>query len=245
MSLAGATSAVAEIVGEPERNFRKSAEGFRFSRTAQLSVAHRAYDLQGTTIEVARIWKKFEEDLDAMLPKCDVIVLNTLVTEKTRYFNNEKIAKLEKDTQAVVDACLSGYAVKEEFIKVGKLMRGKPQVVLVLLDSEKVLVVSLLRFARDITESVLVLRMIRTTLVTMSMPHILLDGCYHEVGPKRVKLTVRWFVLGTLGEDDRANFILLHDYLPERSQILSGEPSQQTMGGPYLRDDDTQFDDLS
>ncbi|KAL6511698.1 formate dehydrogenase (NAD+) [Orobanche gracilis] len=36
-----------------------------------------------------------------MLTKCDVIVLNTLVTEKTRgMFNKEKIAKLEKDTQA-------------------------------------------------------------------------------------------------------------------------------------------------
>jgi hypothetical protein len=27
----------------------------------------------------------YEEDLDAMLPKCDIIVINTPLTEKTRY----------------------------------------------------------------------------------------------------------------------------------------------------------------
>ncbi|KAL6511658.1 hypothetical protein OROGR_021255 [Orobanche gracilis] len=81
-SLAGATSSAAENVGEPERNFRKSAEGFRFSRTAQICHQWRMEccgysDLQGTTIEARRIWKK------------------------TRgMFNKEKIAKLEKDTQA-------------------------------------------------------------------------------------------------------------------------------------------------
>ena len=31
------------------------------------------------------IGAKFEEDLDAMLPKCDVIVINTPLTEKTRF----------------------------------------------------------------------------------------------------------------------------------------------------------------
>ncbi|KAF7047737.1 hypothetical protein CFC21_056622 [Triticum aestivum] len=65
----------------------------------------------------------FEEDLDVMLPKCDVIVINTPLTEKTRgMFNKEKIAKMKKgviivnnargaimDTQAVADACSSGY----------------------------------------------------------------------------------------------------------------------------------------
>ncbi|KAH6792123.1 formate dehydrogenase [Perilla frutescens var. hirtella] len=65
----------------------------------------------------------FEEDLDAMLPKCDIIVINTPLTEKTKgLFNKEKIAKLKKgvlivnnargaimDTQAVVDACSSGH----------------------------------------------------------------------------------------------------------------------------------------
>ncbi|OAY25819.1 formate dehydrogenase, mitochondrial [Manihot esculenta] len=65
---------------------------------------------------------KFEEDLDAMLPKCDIIVINTPLTEKTRgLFNKDKIAKMKKgvlivnnargaimDTQAVVDACSSG-----------------------------------------------------------------------------------------------------------------------------------------
>ncbi|XP_057983120.1 formate dehydrogenase, mitochondrial isoform X2 [Malania oleifera] len=66
---------------------------------------------------------KFEEDLDAMLPKCDIIVINTPLTEKTKgMFNKEKIAKLKKgvlivnnargaimDTQAVADACASGH----------------------------------------------------------------------------------------------------------------------------------------
>lgn len=66
---------------------------------------------------------KFEEDLDAMLPKCDIIVINTPLTEKTKgMFNKEKISKLKKgvlivnnargaimDTQAVVDACSSGH----------------------------------------------------------------------------------------------------------------------------------------
>ncbi|KAM0958115.1 hypothetical protein EV1_023203 [Malus domestica] len=66
---------------------------------------------------------KFEEDLDAMLPKCDVIVVNTPLTEKTRgLFDKERIAKCKKgvlivnnargaimDTQAVVDACSSGH----------------------------------------------------------------------------------------------------------------------------------------
>ncbi|XP_065878336.1 formate dehydrogenase 1, mitochondrial [Euphorbia lathyris] len=65
---------------------------------------------------------KFEEDVDAILPKCDVIVINTPLTEKTRgMFNKERIAKMKKgvlivnnargaimDTQAVADACSSG-----------------------------------------------------------------------------------------------------------------------------------------
>ncbi|KAA8530246.1 hypothetical protein F0562_004955 [Nyssa sinensis] len=66
---------------------------------------------------------KFEEDLDAMLPKCDIIVINMPLTEKTKgMFNKDMIAKLKKgvlivnnargaimDTQAVVDACTSGH----------------------------------------------------------------------------------------------------------------------------------------
>ncbi|XVF16433.1 hypothetical protein REPUB_Repub10bG0030100 [Reevesia pubescens] len=66
---------------------------------------------------------KFEEDLDAMLPKCDIIVINMPLTEKTRgMFNKDRIAKLKKgvlivnnargaimDTQAVADACSSGH----------------------------------------------------------------------------------------------------------------------------------------
>ncbi|XP_021900164.1 formate dehydrogenase, mitochondrial [Carica papaya] len=70
----------------------------------------------------SQIGAKFEEDLDKMLPKCDVIVVNTPLTEKTRgMFNKERIAKMKKgvrivnnargaimDTQAVVDACNSG-----------------------------------------------------------------------------------------------------------------------------------------
>ncbi|EXC31630.1 Formate dehydrogenase [Morus notabilis] len=66
---------------------------------------------------------KFEEDLDAMLPKCDVVVINTPLTDKTRgLFDKERIAKCKRgvlfvnnargaimDTQAVVDACSSGH----------------------------------------------------------------------------------------------------------------------------------------
>ncbi|XP_015573713.1 formate dehydrogenase, mitochondrial [Ricinus communis] len=66
---------------------------------------------------------KYEEDLDAMLPKCDIVVINTPLTEKTRgLFNKDRIAKLKKgvlivnnargaimDTQAVADACSSGH----------------------------------------------------------------------------------------------------------------------------------------
>ncbi|PSS33409.1 Formate dehydrogenaseprecursor [Actinidia chinensis var. chinensis] len=70
-----------------------------------------------------QIGAKFEEDLDVMLPKCDIIVINTPLTEKTKgIFDKERIAKLKKgvlivnnargaimDTQAVVDACCSGH----------------------------------------------------------------------------------------------------------------------------------------
>ncbi|GAB2284195.1 formate dehydrogenase (NAD+) [Dionaea muscipula] len=71
----------------------------------------------------SKIGATYEEDLDKMLPKCDIIVLNMPLTEKTRgLFNKEKIAKMKKgvlivnnargaimDTQAVVDACESGH----------------------------------------------------------------------------------------------------------------------------------------
>ncbi|CAK9322577.1 unnamed protein product [Citrullus colocynthis] len=70
-----------------------------------------------------QIGAQFEEDLEAMLPKCDVLVINTPLTDKTRgLFNKERIAKCKKgvlivnnargaimDTQAVVDACNSGH----------------------------------------------------------------------------------------------------------------------------------------
>ncbi|KAB1209181.1 Formate dehydrogenase, mitochondrial [Morella rubra] len=70
----------------------------------------------------SQIGAKFEEDLDAMLPKCDVIVINTPLTDKTRgLFDKERIAKCKKgvlivnnargaimDTQAVVNGCSSG-----------------------------------------------------------------------------------------------------------------------------------------
>lgn len=66
---------------------------------------------------------KFEEDLDAMLPKCDIIVINMPLTEKTKgLFDKDRIAKLKKgvlivnnargaimDTQAVADGCSSGH----------------------------------------------------------------------------------------------------------------------------------------
>ncbi|WCJ20959.1 formate dehydrogenase [Euphorbia peplus] len=69
-----------------------------------------------------QIGAKFEEDVDAMLPKCDIVVINTPLTDKTMgMFNKERIAKMKKgvlivnnargaimDTQAVADACSSG-----------------------------------------------------------------------------------------------------------------------------------------
>ncbi|XP_031109637.1 formate dehydrogenase, mitochondrial [Ipomoea triloba] len=69
------------------------------------------------------IGAKFEEDLDAMLSKCDVVVINMPLTDKTRgMFDQHRIAKMKKgvlivnnargaimDTQAVVDACSSGH----------------------------------------------------------------------------------------------------------------------------------------
>uniref|UniRef100_M0ZI98 Formate dehydrogenase, mitochondrial n=1 Tax=Solanum tuberosum TaxID=4113 RepID=M0ZI98_SOLTU len=70
-----------------------------------------------------QIGAKFEEDLDKMLSKCDIVVINTPLTEKTKgMFDKERIAKLKKgvlivnnargaimETQAVVDACNSGH----------------------------------------------------------------------------------------------------------------------------------------
>lgn len=71
----------------------------------------------------SQIGGKFEEDLDKMLSKCDIVVINTPLTEKTKgMFDKERIAKLKKgvlivnnargaimDTQAVVDACNTGH----------------------------------------------------------------------------------------------------------------------------------------
>ncbi|XP_057532750.1 formate dehydrogenase, mitochondrial [Amaranthus tricolor] len=65
----------------------------------------------------------YEEDLVKMLGKCDVVVINTPLTEKTKgLFNKELIAKMKKgvlivnnargaimDTQAVIDACSTGH----------------------------------------------------------------------------------------------------------------------------------------
>lgn len=70
-----------------------------------------------------QIGAKYEENLDAMLPKCDVIVINMPLTDKTRgLFDKDRIAKCKKgvlivnnargaimDTQAVADACSSGH----------------------------------------------------------------------------------------------------------------------------------------
>ncbi|OIW21467.1 hypothetical protein TanjilG_04911 [Lupinus angustifolius] len=66
---------------------------------------------------------KYEEDLDAMLPKCDVLVINTPLTDKTRgLFDKNRISKCKKgvlivnnargaimDTQAVADASSNGH----------------------------------------------------------------------------------------------------------------------------------------
>jgi formate dehydrogenase len=65
---------------------------------------------------------KREEDLDTMLSKCDVVIVNTPLTDQTRgLFNKERIAKMKKgaylvnnargaiaDTMAVKEACESG-----------------------------------------------------------------------------------------------------------------------------------------
>ncbi|PON54656.1 Erythronate-4-phosphate dehydrogenase [Parasponia andersonii] len=108
-------------------------------------IAYRAHDLEGKTVgtrlkpfncnllyyDRIRIdpelekekGAKFEEDLDAMLPKCDVVVINIPLTGKTRrLFDKERISKCKKgvlfvnnargaimDTLAVVDACNSGH----------------------------------------------------------------------------------------------------------------------------------------
>ncbi|XBI83971.1 hypothetical protein VPH35_092373 [Triticum aestivum] len=120
------------------------------------AVAHRAYDLEGKTVGTVgagrigrlllqrlkpfgctllyhdrlRVDAALEEELDAMLPKCDVVVLNMPLTDKTRkaaasnlgMFDKEKIGKMKRgviivnntrgaimDTQAVADACKSGH----------------------------------------------------------------------------------------------------------------------------------------
>nr|CAB3450828.1 unnamed protein product [Digitaria exilis] len=66
---------------------------------------------------------EFEADLDAMLPKCDVVVMNMPLTDKTRgMFDKDRIARMKKgviivnnargaimDTQAVADACATGH----------------------------------------------------------------------------------------------------------------------------------------
>uniref|UniRef100_A0A7I4B448 Formate dehydrogenase, mitochondrial n=1 Tax=Physcomitrium patens TaxID=3218 RepID=A0A7I4B448_PHYPA len=66
---------------------------------------------------------KRETDLDTMLSKCDVVVVNTPLTDQTRgLFNKERIAKMKKgaylvnnargaiaDTEAVKEACESGH----------------------------------------------------------------------------------------------------------------------------------------
>ncbi|ERN06637.1 hypothetical protein AMTRI_Chr01g135110 [Amborella trichopoda] len=71
----------------------------------------------------AQIGAQFEPDVDAMLPKCDVIVINTPLTEKTKgMFDKNRIAKLKKgvlivnnargaimDTDAVAEACSNGH----------------------------------------------------------------------------------------------------------------------------------------
>uniref|UniRef100_A0A7N0UQG9 Formate dehydrogenase n=1 Tax=Kalanchoe fedtschenkoi TaxID=63787 RepID=A0A7N0UQG9_KALFE len=80
------------------------------------------YGCPGSELE-KQTGAKFEEDLDAMLPKCDIIVINTPLIEKTKgMFGENKIAKLKRrvlivknargaimDTQAIADACSSGH----------------------------------------------------------------------------------------------------------------------------------------
>ncbi|TKY50417.1 Formate dehydrogenase 1 [Spatholobus suberectus] len=82
------------------------------------------YDRLRMNLELEKeIGAKFEEDLDAMLPKCDVIVINMPLTEQTRgLFDKNRIAKCKKgvaivnnaqdaimDTQAIADACSSDH----------------------------------------------------------------------------------------------------------------------------------------
>lgn len=72
---------------------------------------------------------KREEDLDAMLAKCDVVIVNTPLTDQTRgLFNKERIAKMKKgaylvnnargaiaDMIAVKEACESGHLGGKDF----------------------------------------------------------------------------------------------------------------------------------
>ncbi|KAL6511697.1 hypothetical protein OROGR_021294 [Orobanche gracilis] len=151
-------------------------------------------------------------------------------------FNKEKIAKLEKDTQAFL--FLFQWLHREGRVhKSGETHERNITSGIDPLGFGK----SIGRFITPICKGH---NRICIGAENDKYAHKLLDGYYHEVGPKRVKLAVRWLISDTLGEDDRANFIALHVYWPKRSQILSGKPSQQTMGGPYLLDDDTQFDDI-
>ncbi|CAH9115328.1 unnamed protein product [Cuscuta epithymum] len=69
------------------------------------------------------IGASFEEDLDEMLSKCDIVVINTPLTDKTKgMFDKKRIGKMKKgvlvvnnargaimDTQAVADACSTGH----------------------------------------------------------------------------------------------------------------------------------------
>ncbi|CAL5055441.1 unnamed protein product [Urochloa decumbens] len=71
----------------------------------------------------AELGAGFEADLDAMLPKCDAVVINMPLTDKTRgLFDKERIARMKRgviivnnargaimDTQAVADACATGH----------------------------------------------------------------------------------------------------------------------------------------
>ncbi|PHT45350.1 Formate dehydrogenase, mitochondrial [Capsicum baccatum] len=78
----------------------------------------------------SQIEAKFEEELDNMLSKYDIVFINIPIIEKTKgMFDKEKISKLKKgvlivdnargaimDTQPVVDACNSGHIVVHSYI---------------------------------------------------------------------------------------------------------------------------------
>ncbi|KAL5663785.1 hypothetical protein ACJX0J_023893 [Zea mays] len=86
-------------------------------------IAHRAYDLEGKTVGTIdpelekEIGAKFEEDLDAMLPKFVFIILT--MKKGVIVVNNARGAIM--DARAVVDACSSGHIAGTYYVNMFSL----------------------------------------------------------------------------------------------------------------------------